>query len=599
MLTCEYGAMRTIILYDILLVMHLLWSYIKKYKKTLGLALLMTTINQGFSLVNPQIFRMIVDNYALKIAEFTQSEFIKGVGLLLLVYVGVALVSRTAKAFQDYYSNVVSERVGAAMYADSVEHVFSLEYSVFEDQQSGSLLEKLQKARDNSKKLILSLIGIGFFSLVGIVFALTYAFTVHPAIGGVLFLSIPVVGWVVYKAGKRIKQAERDIVSRSAELAATTTETLQNVGLVKSLGLEDQEVNRLDTVNNQLLGLELKKVLVLRRLSYIQGTLVNFVSSLSLFVIMYFIFQGAVSVGEFLTLWVYTFFIFQPLGAFAQGVTDYQQTKASLAELEGILNTEPTAYQSTSLISVDALENITFADVSFKYQSASHPSIKNINMSIGRGQVIGIAGSSGSGKSTLLKVLLGLYEPSSGNVAYNGYDGIDIDFKSVRQLVGYVPQDTQVFAGSVRDNLLFVKPNATDEECLTVLAQAQVMEILDRGDEGLDTVLGERGIKLSGGEKQRLAIARALLRKPSILIFDEATSSLDSITEQEITATIRTINKSNPDLIMIIVAHRLSTLEHTDTVYVVRGGSIVESGNHQELIGQGGLYSAMWKAQSA
>jgi ATP-binding cassette subfamily B protein len=316
-------------------------------------------------------------------------------------------------------------------------------------------------------------------------------------------------------------------------------------------------------------------------------------------VIMYFIFQGSVSIGEFLTLWVYTFFIFQPLGMFAQGVTDYQQTKASLSELESIMNTEPTAYQSTSQVSIDALESITFTDVSFTYHTANQPSIKDITMSIEKGQVIGIAGSSGSGKSTLLKVLLGLYEPTAGSVAYNGHDGVEVDFKSVRQLVGYVPQDTQVFAGSVRDNLLFVKPDATDGDCLAVLAQAQVMEILERGDQGLDTLLGERGIKLSGGEKQRLAIARALLRKPSILIFDEATSSLDSLTEQEINTTIRTINKSNPDLIMIIVAHRLSTLEHTDTVYVVRGGSIVESGNHQELIGQDGLYGAMWKAQSA
>jgi len=576
--------------------MNTLKTYITKHKKILIVSLFFAAVNQIFSLLNPQVFRIVIDTYASDFNAYTQNEFIVGVGLMLLLYIGVALISRTAKAFQDYYVNVMSERVGTGMYNNSVGHVFSLPFKVFEDEQSGSILQKLQQARDNAKRLITDTINIGFFSLIGMAFVIVYAFSVHWWIGLVFTLSIPLVGSIIYITGKSIKKAQETIVARSADLAASTTETLQNVGLVKSLGLEDQEIKRLNDVHEEILELEIKKVVILRRLSFIQGTLVNTVSTLIVFVSMILIFKGLISLGQFLALWFYGFFVFGPLGQFANLVQSYQETKASVGELEKILSQKQDQEHSLQKISLEKIQNIRFDDVSFSYGENDN-SLENISLVINSGQTIALAGPSGSGKSTFLKLLLGLYTPQSGSISYNGNKGEVINISSIKNNVGYVPQESQVFAGTIRENLLFVRPNATDEECINALTQAQATTIIDRNNKGLDTVIGENGIKLSGGERQRIAIARALLRKPDILIFDEATSSLDSLTEKEITNTILDIKKNNPGLIMILVAHRLSTIEHADIIYVLRNGKLSESGSHNELINNKDLYYSLWNQQ--
>jgi ATP-binding cassette subfamily B protein len=196
----------------------------------------------------------------------------------------------------------------------------------------------------------------------------------------------------------------------------------------------------------------------------------------------------------------------------------------------------------------------------------------------------------------LVKLLVGLYRPQSGRILYDGYPLTEIDLDRLRERIGFVTQDTQLFSGTIRENLLFVNPEASDAECLQVLIKAACQSLLARADKGLDTVIGEGGIKVSGGEKQRLSIARALLRRPSLLVFDEATSSLDSLTEEEINETIRDIS-TRQDLMTILIAHRLSTVLHADTIYVLEKGQIVESGRHEGLIELKGLYYAMWRQQ--
>lgn len=579
--------------------MKILKTYLFKEKRFLGFAFAAVVISQVFSLMNPQIIARIIDDYGANIQQFSQSEFITGVGRLLLLYMLIALVARTAKAFQDYFVSSVSEKVSTRLYGDSVRHVFTLPFGVFEDQQSGSILQKMQKARDNVKTLIANTVNIGIFSAIGILFVLGHTITVHPIITALFAGAIAVVAVVIFKLGKSIKLAQTRVVKKSAELAASTTETLQNVGLVKALGLEKQEIDRLNVVNNKIFDLEIHKILILRKLSFIQGTMVNTIRCLVIFVSMVLIFQGAITLGQFLTLWLYSFFVLAPLAQISTLVSSYQEAKASLEEVDAILALQPDRYSNNAdLISVDLVQNIVFDDVSFLYASADDAALQNVSLQITAGQTIALVGPSGSGKSTLLKLILGLYQPTHGSVLYNNQPFQKVAIESVRQKVGYVPQDTQVFAGTIRDNLLFVAPNATDEECIDVLKKAQVYSIVQRGHEGLSTKIGENGIKLSGGERQRIAIARALLRKPNVLIFDEATSSLDSLTEQEITTTIKNIRKQYPDLIMIMVAHRLSTVEHADIIYALKNGQLIESGSHDELLNQKGLYFSLWNQQS-
>jgi len=267
----------------------------------------------------------------------------------------------------------------------------------------------------------------------------------------------------------------------------------------------------------------------------------------------------------------------------------------SLKNFEDILNTpkEPRPAKPVTLTSVGKVE---FDNVTFQHQSATTRALDGISFTVSLGQTIAFVGPSGSGKTTLVKLLVGLYRPQSGDILYDGFSISDIDLDALRERIGLVTQDTQLFSGTIRENLLFVNPNASDQECMAVLNKAACQSLLARADKGLDSVIGEGGVKVSGGEKQRLSIARALLRGPNLLVFDEATSSLDSLTEEEISETIRDVSMRK-DLITILIAHRLSTVLHADKIYVLERGRVVESGRHQELVDLKGLYYAMWRQQ--
>jgi ATP-binding cassette subfamily B protein len=330
-------------------------------------------------------------------------------------------------------------------------------------------------------------------------------------------------------------------------------------------------------------------------LSFIQGTVINFVRTAILFFLLYLIFAGTITFGEFFSLFMYSFFVFNPLQEIGNVIGTYREAEASLNNFNKLMSTQPEQ-KAENPIHIGALEKLSFQDVSFKYNTGKDSALENISYDVKRGQTIAFVGPSGSGKTSMVKLLVGLYLPTAGKILYNGETFQNIDKEEFRMQVGFVTQDTQLFAGTIRENLLFVKPGATDTECLDALNKAQCQNLLTRGGKGLDTVIGEGGVKVSGGEKQRLSIARALLRKPKILIFDEATSSLDSLTEEEISKTIRDISQASSH-ITILIAHRLSTIMHADTIYVLEKGKIVEYGHHTDLLSTKGLYYAMWRQQ--
>jgi ATP-binding cassette, subfamily B, bacterial len=578
--------------------MRLLYSYILRYKKLVVSALVLATINHVFSLLDPQVFRLIVDRYAVKAGSMGRDEFVNGVALLLLAYVGVALISRIAKNFQDYFVNVISQRTGAALYERSVSHSFSLPYAVFEDQRSGEILQKMHKARADAQSLINNFINFLFIALVGLIFVTAYAFTVHWSIGTVYLLLAPSLGTLMFFLSRRIKTQQKVIVTQTAELAGSTTETLRNVELVKSLGLEHQEISRLNDVNARILELELKKVRFLRFYSFLQGTVINGTRASILFLTLWLLYERQLTLGEFYALFFYSFPIFSPLAELGAIIAQYQEARASMEKLEEVLAIPP-APKPAEPIAVGALMRVAFDDVSFTYPSANTPSLESIDLEIRGGETVAFVGPSGSGKTSLVKLLVGLYRPTAGSLTVNGVEIDKIDSDELRGRIGLVTQDTQLFAGTIRDNLLFVKPTATDAQCIEVLRQAAALPIIERGGKGLDTKIGEGGIKISGGERQRLAIARALLREPELMIFDEATSSLDSITEKAITETIRELTTHGHKRMTVLVAHRLSTIAHAQRIHVLAKGRIVETGTHESLLGVQGLYAALWREQSA
>lgn len=575
--------------------MSILYSYLKQYWKLVLLALSLAAVNQVFSMLDPLIFRYVIDNYATKYSEYTESEFFNGVLLLLSAAVGVAFVSRVAKNFQDYYVNTITQRLGAQIYSDGLKHSLELPYQKFEDQRSGETLGILQKVRTDVERLISAFINVIFTTLVGLIFVLVYCFSIHWAIAPIFFTAAPIIAWISSVLSKKIKKLQKIIVGETTALAGSTTESLRNIELVKSLGLSGQEIDRLNSTTKKILDLELKKVKYIRSLSFIQGTMVNFLRTSILFLMLYLIFIQQITVGEFFSLFIYSFFIFGPLQELGNIMNIYREAEVSILNFKTIMEI-PRDSKPENPLTIEELRTLDFINVSFKHTTAQQHAVKNISFSMKVGETNAFVGPSGAGKSTLVKLLLGLYTPQEGRILYNGRGHNEVDLDAMREHIGFVAQDTQLFSGTIKENLLFVKPDATDQECLDALYGAACHGLLARAEKGLDTTIGEGGVKVSGGEKQRLSIARALLRKPFLMIFDEATSSLDSLTEEEITATLRDIS-ARRNCITIMIAHRLSTVIHADKIIVLEKGEIAEAGRHEDLLKTTGLYYALWRQQ--
>lgn len=580
--------------------MRLLLKYLGNYKLLIFIALLLAAINQIFSLLNPYILgNYIIDPFANKAAEFREGgesdTFFRGVAIGLLMIIGAAMVSRIAKAFQDYVVNVVIQKFGASIYTDGLQHAMRLPYQEFEDQRSGETLSVLQKVREDCSKFISGFVNVLFATLVGIVFVTIIAFELSPVLPMVYLVGAVALSFLTSYLSRRIKSIQRNIINETTSLAGSTTESLRNIELVKSLGLTRQEIGRLNDTTMKILSLELRKVKSIRAISFVQGTFVNFLQQVIMFALIYFVFHEQITVGQLLMMQMYSFFIFGPLQELGNIIMSYREAEASLSNLETLFN-KKVDYQPANPTTIDSIRSLRFENVGFQHQSASQPALENISFEVKRGETIAFVGPSGSGKTTLVKLLVGLYPPSSGHIHYNGIREGEVDFDDLRHQIGFVTQDTQLFSGTIRENLLFVNPTATEEMMLEVLNKAAAHTILSRAENGLETVIGEGGLKLSGGERQRLSIARSLLRQPDLMIFDEATSALDSITEEQISKTIRHITDEKQH-ITVMIAHRLSTILYADRIYVLEKGNIIETGTHFDLLELKGLYYAMWRQQ--
>ena len=575
--------------------MKFLLTYLRKHRWLIALTLLLATIGQLFSMMDPYIMRLMIDKYTSNLNKYTTDQFIQGVITLGLAIIGVAMVSRIAKAFQDYFVNLITQRVSTEIYNDGLKHALSLPFEVFEDQRSGETLGILQKVRTDVQRLLSTFINIMFVSLVGIIAVTIYSFSVYWAVGPLFCLTIPILIILSSFLTKKIKTIQKQIVGETTALAGSTTESLRNIELVKSTGLVDQEINRLSETTNKILELEIKKVKYVRSLSFIQGTVINFLRTTIIVIMAYLIFKGNITVGEFFSLFMYSFFIFGPLNEIGNLINIYSETLVSLNNFKMLMDKTPEIFPSNPK-KVGIIDSIAFEKVTFTHPTAAKPALKDINFKVNKGEKIAFVGPSGAGKSTLIKMLVGLYQPKAGQVKYSGIPVEEININEIRNQIGIVTQETDLFAGTIKENLLFVKPDATDSEIEKVLRMAAAHNLLDRADKGIYSTIGEGGIKISGGEKQRLSIARALLRNPNLLVFDEATSALDSLTEEEINETIVHL-PGNEERITILIAHRLSTIMHSDCIYVLEAGQVVESGTHWQLLEKKGLYFAMWRQQ--
>ena len=575
--------------------MHILWTYLKPHWRLAWLALLLAAISQVLALVDPIIFGKIIDGYAVHPGDKTEEELISGVLRLLGLAVAVAIGSRLAKALQEYVTRLVVQKLGTQLFNDGLRQVIRLKYQEFAEMRTGETLSLLQKARADSERFINTFINTVFAAVVGISFLIWYSVTRHWALVPVFLIGVLVLGGLTGLLSREIRNQQRSIVRETNRNSGFITESLRNIELIKSLGLTFPEVRRLQAQTEKIFALEMLKVKRIRLLSFLQGTTLSLLKLGILFALLWLIFRDVLTTGELIAMQFISVAIFAPLQELGNIIVAWREAEASLLNFAALMK-KPIEKRPPNPQRVGLLQQLSFDQVEFQHQGAADKALDGVSFSAQLGDTIAFVGPSGSGKSTLVKLLVGLYTPQAGGIAFNGIPTQQLRYNEVRRQIGFVTQETHLFAGTLRENMLFVKPDATDADILTALEQASCLHLLARSPLGLDTPIGESGVRLSGGEKQRLSIARALVRDPRLLIFDEATSALDSLTEEQITATVRQVSQQS-NRITLLIAHRLSTILHAQTIIVLERGRIVESGSHAELLEHKGLYYAMWRQQ--
>ena len=416
-----------------------------------------------------------------------------------------------------------------------------MSFQEFEKQHSGETLSILQKVKTDLQRFMQSLVGVLFTTVVGICFLLWYSVTKNWLLIPVFLVGVLFLGGLTGMVSRKIKTIQRSINKETNIQAGLITESLRNIELVKSLGLTFPEIRRLKERTKDIFDLEMFKVRQVRTLSFMQGSTMNILKQSILFILLWLIFGNFLSTGELIATQFISTSIFAPLQELGNIILLYRETASSLQSFDELMQ-KPIERKPKNAVTLGPLQTLSFDEVTFRHKTAFINSIDDLSFSVSNGETIAFVGPSGSGKSTLVKLLVGLYKPTTGKILFNNITLQKYHYNAFRKELGFVTQDTQLFGGTIRDNLLFVQPNATDEEITEALRKAAFTGFATFAKRNLYQ-LGESGMKLSGGERQRLSIARALIRSPRLLIFDEATSSLDSITEESITETIRGLSE--------------------------------------------------------
>ena len=575
--------------------MKILFKYLKPHRLLIFLSLFLAAAAQLLSLLDPVIFGRIIDDYSTNRLHLPENELIKQVTYWLLIALLIAFAAKLCKAVQEFTTRKVVARFGMSIFNDGLKQTLRLSFQEFEESRSGTTLSVLQKVKTDAERFINAFINILFSSTVGVGFLIWYSINKNWLLVPVFFVGVVLLGSLTGLISKKVKAIQRSINRQSDSQAGVITESLRNIELVKSLGLTFSEIRRLNAQTLKIFNLEMLKAKKVSMLSFFQGNLLNLLKQSVLFILLWLIFRKVLTTGELIAMQFISTAIFNPLQDLGNMIILYREADASLRTFD-ILMRKPVETRPDNPVEFGVLENLEFNNVVFRHKTANYNAIDGISFTIKNGQTAAFVGPSGSGKSTLVKLLVGLYLPVNGDILFNGASSKTIRYNPLRRQIGFVTQDTQLYAGSIRENMLFVNPLATEAELMEALKKASATGLIQRASHGIDTILGENGMKLSGGEKQRLSIARALLRKPRLLIFDEATSALDSLTEEEISGTIREISHRREQM-TILIAHRLSTVMHADTIYVLEKGRISEAGSHAELLELKGLYYSMWRQQ--
>ena len=562
-------------------------SYIAGHKKLFGIDMLCALLVALIDLIFPYVSR-----YSMKVMlpNKLYATFFTVMAVMVLAYV--------LKAGLYYVITVIGHKMGVLVESDMRRDVFthmqSLSFSYYDHNRTGVLMSRItsdlfeitELAHHGPENIVICTL-----TIVG---ALAVMFAMQWQLALVITLALPLCAWFTIKQRIKMKEANIEVKRKTAEIYSAIESSISGIRTAKAFANEDQESDKFDRANEMFRGskVEYYKSMGLFNsgMEFTTGIVQVVVIAVGGLLIM----QNKMNYIDLITFSLYVSTFVSPVRKLTQFAELYMQGTAGFARFLEVMRTEPTIKDAPDAMELGAVEGkIDYNHVSFNYGNGI-PVLSDVDLHIAAGQCLAVVGPSGGGKTTLCQLLPRFYDVCEGSVTVDGIDVRHVTQASLRRNIGVIQQDVFMFAGTIRENIRYGRPDATDEESVEAAVRAQIhSEIMEMPD-GYDSYIGERGVMLSGGQKQRISIARVFLKNPKILILDEATSALDTVTEQRIQASLDELSEGRTT---IIIAHRLSTVKNADVIAVVEGEHIVEMGSHSELMAKNGEYAALCRAQ--
>jgi len=562
-------------------------NYYKKHRLLLILDLCCVILMSFIDIIFPYLTRYIINGKV----ETINLLIIIGVSLLVLYSFRYLLAYVIG-----YYGHVLGIRIETDMRQDLFEKFEKMDYQYFDDKKSGELLANLTTHLNELSEMSHHTPEDVLSSLIIIIGSATVCFIVNPVLSCFVFLGILSLFIFTLLRRKKMMKCFRSVRKEQGEISAQINSSLTGMQLTKAFDNENYEIDNFKSINNKYKNVRLKQV---KEIGFFHSTtnyLVNITNLILLIIggIMYI--EKKIEVADLIMFFLYVNFLVSPITKLSNTVETTQQAWSGFERFYNIMQIENKIISKDNCIKVDSFKGkIEFKNVYFKYKEDSEEVLNNFNLIITPGSKVAIVGETGVGKSTISKIIPRFYEVNAGEILIDDINIKDYELYNLRKLIGHVQQDVFIFWGSIKDNILYGNPLATEEEIIEAAKKANIHEFIMSLPEGYDTLCGERGIQLSGGQKQRISIARIFLKNPNILILDEATSALDNVTE-------KLIQKSFDELAIgkttIMIAHRLTTIKDADVIVVLGKNGIVEQGNHDELMNKNGVYAAMYNASS-
>lgn len=563
-------------------------AYYKPHKKLFIIDMFFAFLVSIFDLVFPIFTRNMVNEI---IPNGRMDLLVRWTVIMIFLFV-LRYISQYIVA---YWGHLLGVRIEHDMRKDIFSHLQTLPFSYFDKNKTGHIMSRIindlrditELAHHGPEDIFISavmLIG-SFFILMGIEWRLTL----------IIFAFIPLMILFAVKKRKKMESAFRDVRSKIADVNAQLENSISGIRVAKSFTNEDYEIAKFDDGNHSFSSARKQSYKVMAEFITGIDIISNILNLLVISIGGYFVYTKVINIGDLFAYTLYVNFFMQPIRRLTNITQQLQDGATGFERFLEIMNIEPDIIDRVDSVNLDDVKGqIKFEDVSFSYNNGEESVLSNINLTIDEGKTVAIVGPSGAGKSTLCHLIPRFYDISSGTILIDNTDIKDIKLKSLRSNIGLVQQDVFLFTGSIKENIQYGKPGASDKEVIEAAKKAKIHDFIVSLPQGYDTYIGEKGVMLSGGQKQRISISRIFLKDPAILILDEATSALDNETEAAVQESLEALSKGRTAL---VIAHRLSTVKNADEILVLTNEGVVEQGKHEDLLLQDGLYSHLYNSQ--